>query len=358
MAGMHPIPAAGRQRKPGADRSRTAGPLVLVVPRCPATPTPPRSASSSALTSTWVAPPGYAAAAQAPGRAPRGASRLPLACGADAYTRNRARSAPRSAAVVASWPYICHATAARAAASPASSAASRLAYKAFMSAIPDHLITFLGLPARSFATRLARPGTLPGTAAADRGCPGEPRGPAHRAGLGRAGRPAGPGPGPERWCVCVHRGLLGTDLEARPRPRRRLGLIMVPRFGPAGVQPAHGDQAEPEVADFGQQPVQRGLVSDQAAEDRLLALAAELQAVEPGGPPVIQDTRHADLIPGRLAAAAHPSSSRRPAAAAQRAMPGGADRARGNDPRLACQARAGLRAAIAVRPAGCVSFMC
>src|SRR6266487_6874262 len=73
---------------------------------------------------------------------------------------------------------------------------------------------------------------------------------------------------------------------------------MLPRFGLAGVQPAHGDQAEPEVADFGQHPVQRGLVGEQAADDRLLAVAADLEAVEPGGPPAVQDTRHADLVPG------------------------------------------------------------
>src|SRR5215471_10846222 len=103
--------------------------------------------------------------------------------------------------------------------------------------------------------------------------------------------------------------------------------------------------------------MQRGLVADQAAEDRLLALAADLEAVEPGGPPVIQDTRHADLIPGRPVTGAHPSSSQRPAGAAERAMPGGADCACGEDPRLPCCARAGLRAAIPVRPAGCVSFM-
>src|SRR5580692_11563101 len=66
-----------------------------------------------------------------------------------------------------------------------------------------------------------------------------------------------------------------------------------------GVQPAHGDQAEPEVADFGQQPMQRGLVSEQAADDRLVALAADLEAVEPGRPPAVQDTRHADLVLGR-----------------------------------------------------------
>jgi len=84
----------------------------------------------------------------------------------------------------------------------------------------------------------------------------------------------------------------------------RLGLIMVSRFGLAGVQPTHRDQAEPEVADLGQQPVQGGLVSDQAANHRLLALAADLQAAEPRGPPHVQDTRHADLIPGRPAAGA------------------------------------------------------
>src|SRR6266566_627086 len=95
-------------------------------------------------------------------------------------------------------------------------------------------------------------------------------------------------------------------------PRRRLGLVMVPRFGLAGVEPAHGDQAEPEVADFGQQPVQRGLVSEQPADDRLLSLAADLEAVEPGGPPAVQDTRHADFIPGRPAGGAHSSPSQRP----------------------------------------------
>src|SRR5580698_2357006 len=104
--------------------------------------------------------------------------------------------------------------------------------------------------------------------------------------------------------------------------------------------------------------MQRGLISDQAADDRLLALAADLKAVEPGCPPVIQDTRHADLILGRPAAGAHPSSSRRPAGVAERPMPGGADCACGEDPRLPCCARAGLRAAIRVLPAACVSFIC
>jgi hypothetical protein len=45
----------------------------------------------------------------------------------------------------------------------------------------------------------------------------------------------------------------GNRLSAAgPRPHRRPGPIMVPGFGLAGVQPAHGDQAEPEVAHFGQ----------------------------------------------------------------------------------------------------------
>jgi len=128
-------------------------------------------------------------------------------------------------------------------------------------------------------------------------------------------------------------------------------------FRPGGC-PAHGDQGEPEVADFGQQPVQRGLVGDQAADDRLLAPAADLKAVEPRCPPVIQDTRHADLILGGRAGGAHPSSRQRPAGAAEQTMPGGTDCACGKDPRLPCRAWAGLRAAIPVLPAACVSFMC
>ena len=90
--------------------------------------------------------------------------------------------------------------------------------------------------------------------------------------------------------------VVGDSVVSSPR---KLGLIMVPRFCLAGVQPAHGDQAEPEVADLGQQAVQRGLVSEQAADDRLVALAADLEAVEPGRPPAVQETRYADLILGR-----------------------------------------------------------
>src|SRR6266567_2853050 len=68
-------------------------------------------------------------------------------------------------------------------------------------------------------------------------------------------------------------------------------------FPAAGFEPANCDQGEPKVADLGQQPVQRGLVSEQAEDDCLLAVAADLQAVEPGGPSAVQDARDADLIP-------------------------------------------------------------
>jgi carbonic anhydrase len=49
--------------------------------------------------------------------------------------------------------------------------------------------------------------------------------------------------------------------------------------------------------------VQRGLVSEQPADDCLLALAADLEAAEPGGPPAVQDARHTDLIPALEASA-------------------------------------------------------
>ena len=93
-------------------------------------------------------------------------------------------------------------------------------------------------------------------------------------------------------------------------------------------------------------------------DDRLLALPADLEAIEPGGPPAVQDTRHADLIPGRPAGGAHSTPSQRPGGAAERTMPGGADCSRGKDPRLPRRSRAGLRAAIPVLPAGCFSFIC
>src|SRR5215469_6721864 len=69
----------------------------------------------------------------------------------------------------------------------------------------------------------------------------------------------------------------------------------------AVVQPPHADQAQPEVTNFDEQPVQRGLVGEQTADDGLVFPAADLQAVEPVGPPGVQDTRHTDLIARRLA---------------------------------------------------------
>jgi len=50
--------------------------------------------------------------------------------------------------------------------------------------------------------------------AAGRGGPGERRGPARRAGLGHAGRLAGPGPGPERWCAIIATSL-AADVGVR-----------------------------------------------------------------------------------------------------------------------------------------------
>jgi len=79
------------------------------------------------------------------------------------------------------------------------------------------------------------------------------------------------------------------------------------------VQPAHGDEAESQVADLGQQPVQRGLVSKQPGDDGLLAVVADLEAVEPGSPLAVQDAVDADLVMGMPSGGAHSSSSQRPA---------------------------------------------
>ena len=54
--------------------------------------------------------------------------------------------------------------------------------------------------------------------------------------------------------------------------------------GFAAGQSAHGDQAEPEVADSGQQPVQCGLIGKRPGDDRLRAIGLHVQAAEPGRP--------------------------------------------------------------------------
>ncbi len=59
--------------------------------------------------------------------------------------------------------------------------------------------------------------------------------------------------------------------------------------GVTGVEPAHRDQGETEVADLGQQPVQRGLIREQANDDRLRTVADDLEATEPVRPRFIKD---------------------------------------------------------------------
>jgi hypothetical protein len=49
------------------------------------------------------------------------------------------------------------------------------------------------------------------------------------------------------------------------------------------------DQEQPEVANLGQQPVQSSLIGDRAGDHGFLPVAADLQALEPGGPPPVED---------------------------------------------------------------------
>src|SRR5262249_29621275 len=65
-----------------------------------------------------------------------------------------------------------------------------------------------------------------------------------------------------------------------------------------GVQPADRDQAEPEVADLGQQPVQRGLIFERPGYDGLRVPAFDLQAAEPGRPAGVENALDADLVAG------------------------------------------------------------
>ena len=86
--------------------------------------------------------------------------------------------------------------------------------------------------------------------------------------------------------------------------------------GATSAQLAHRDQGQAEIADPGQQPVQRALIREQASDDRLRAVAADLEAAEPVRPPVIEDAVDADLVPGGTPRVAHACSSPRLAAIA------------------------------------------
>src|SRR6266700_386002 len=91
-------------------------------------------------------------------------------------------------------------------------------------------------------------------------------------------------------------------------------VIGAVRFRLYRVEPAYRDQAQPEVADLGQHSVQCGLVREQANDDRLGAVAADLEAAEPVRPPVVEDAVDADLVAGGPPRAVHACSPPRLAA--------------------------------------------
>src|SRR5437763_14379802 len=62
------------------------------------------------------------------------------------------------------------------------------------------------------------------------------------------------------------------------------------------IEVAYRDQEQPEVAYLGQQPVQGGLIGDRARDDGFLPVAADLEVLEPGGPPPAEDALAPDLV--------------------------------------------------------------
>jgi hypothetical protein len=130
--------------------------------------------------------------------------------------------------------------------------------------------------------------------------------------------------------------------------------------GATSAQLAHRDQEKAEIADPGQQPVQRALIREQASDDRLGAVAADLEAAEPVRPPVIEDAVDADLVPGGTCRVAHACSSPRLAAIARPAPrrncgSGGAGQAqwhRSRPPHRPAASLPSLRTAIAIPPVG------
>jgi hypothetical protein len=49
------------------------------------------------------------------------------------------------------------------------------------------------------------------------------------------------------------------------------------------------DQEHPEVAYLGQQPVQGGLIGERAGDDGFFPGAGDLEVLEPGGPPAVEN---------------------------------------------------------------------
>ena len=82
------------------------------------------------------------------------------------------------------------------------------------------------------------------------------------------------------------------------------------------LEPAHRDQAQPEVPDPRQDPVQRGLIGQRSRDDRLRAIVGDLEAGKPVRPPVIEDAFDAELLAGRPPGAAHTRSPSAQAAGA------------------------------------------
>ena len=96
------------------------------------------------------------------------------------------------------------------------------------------------------------------------------------------------GRGPHAWLGAAHLGRVSL-------------LRLVLRV--TGAELAHRDQGQTEVANLCQQSVERGLIREQASDDRLRAIVADLETAKPVRPPVIKDAgrdapRGAGPVPG------------------------------------------------------------
>jgi len=62
------------------------------------------------------------------------------------------------------------------------------------------------------------------------------------------------------------------------------------------IEVAHRDQEQPQVAYLGQHAVQGSLIGERACDDGFLAVAGDLEILEPGGPPPVEDAFDPDLV--------------------------------------------------------------
>ena len=105
-----------------------------------------------------------------------------------------------------------------------------------------------------------------------------------------------------RQAACWHEG---ATTDARCSRAAIIRLVRLWFSDPGLVKAVYRVQGEPEVADFGEHAVQRGLVGERAGHGRLPAVVLDLEVSEPGRPVGVEDPLDPDLVASGCSWAGH-----------------------------------------------------